>query len=504
MTEGASRHRPGPVSSGRPRALGPRALLLGGVLISSLAAFVSPVLDPDSWWHLRVGRWVLEHGRLPPHDLFTYTVPDHAWLDHEYLTEVLMSLVGDRYGLLGISLAFGLATWLGFLLVAAACRPVRRPYVIAGMGLFLAVLAGNPIWGPRPQMITFALASLELLWLRGFLDGSSRAIFWFPLVAAAWANLHGGWPVAFLFLLLAVGAEAWRRLTGSRGETTGVRRLPVLLAVAALSLVAVLANPRGAEILAYPFHTVASAAQQAVIVEWRSPDLQHLELWPFWAMLLLLAAGLALGRPGSFDVLLALAGAALALESVRHLPLFVAATTPVLVSCWSDAWQRLSVRPRRLSRPPPARLMTAATAAVLAVVTAGTVATVAQGLGRQEALIGRLFPVAAADWLALHPEVGTRMFNEYGWGGYLAYRFYPEPNRRVYVFGEALLMGDQQLWRYQRIQDVRPEWRRLLDDERVDYAVLRPGSALAQAVESQADWRLVYRDPTAVVYVRTG
>jgi len=180
---------------------------LGGVLIAVVAAFVAPVQDPDFWWHIRTGRWMLEHGSLPSHDLYTYTVPAHAWIDHEYLTEVLMWLLYTAGGSAAVSLAYGALTWAAFGLLYATARGGRRPYVIAGLGLALAAVAGGPVWGPRAQMITFFLSCLELYWLRGYLDGRSRAITWFPLVMALWANLHGGWVIGFAFLGVALASQ---------------------------------------------------------------------------------------------------------------------------------------------------------------------------------------------------------------------------------------------------------------------------------------------------------
>ena len=59
-------------------------------------------------------------------------------------------------------------------------------------------------------------------------------------------------------------------------------------------------------------------------------------------MVLLLVAGFALRRPSLYEVLLSLAGLALALQSVRNLALFVAAATPVLINGYSEYWKEVS------------------------------------------------------------------------------------------------------------------------------------------------------------------
>ena len=182
-------------------------------MLAVLMLFMEGVQDPDVWWHLRVGRWMVENGKLPSVDLFTFTVPTHVWTDHEYLTEVLMWLLYSATGFTGLAIAFGIITWAGFWLIYRQVR--RQPFVIVGLGLALAALAGWPIWGPRAQMITFALSCLELYWLQGYLSGRSRALNFFPLVMAVWANLHGGWVIGFAWLGVALVAElvgwAWDR-----------------------------------------------------------------------------------------------------------------------------------------------------------------------------------------------------------------------------------------------------------------------------------------------------
>src|ERR1700747_1300593 len=50
-----------------------RAVLIGGVMIVIASLFTTAEQDPDFWWHLRVGRWMVENGRLPSTDLFTHT-----------------------------------------------------------------------------------------------------------------------------------------------------------------------------------------------------------------------------------------------------------------------------------------------------------------------------------------------------------------------------------------------------------------------------------------------
>jgi len=110
-------------------------------MIVIAALFVGSVQDPDFWWHIRIGRWMVENGRLPSTDIFTFTVPNHVWTDHEYLTESLMWLIYSNMGAIGIAMAFGLVTYAGFYLMYRQVR--REPFVIVGVGLALGAVAGS-------------------------------------------------------------------------------------------------------------------------------------------------------------------------------------------------------------------------------------------------------------------------------------------------------------------------------------------------------------------------
>ena len=481
--------------------LSARTLLLGGVMIVVLALFIGAEQDPDFWWHLRIGEWMAQNGRLPSADIFTFTATSHVWTDHEYLTEILMWLVYSTFGLQVLVVLFGLLTWAGFWLLYAQVR--KQPFVFVGVGLAVAAIAGSPIWGPRAQMITFALSCLELYWLRGYLTGRSLAIMYFPLVMVAWANLHGGWVIGFAWLGVALAAELW---SWAWDQDDPVHRMHVrrLLIVGLVSAAAVAATPHFLSLYPYPFQTQGSEAQQRLIVEWASPNFQEIELRPFEGMIFLTVVGFALKRPSVYDLLLACLGIGLALQSVRNIALFIAAVTPVLINTYGRWWTEFEAAQRWKLSLPPRAVFAAATALVLIVITGATSLRVATTISpaRQQQLDTSNYPVGAADWLAAHPGVGTRMFNQYGFGGYLAYRFYPQPTRRVFIFGEAALMGDSLLNEYADVYYVRPNWREVLDKYGVDYVVENTGDPLPNLLSTQPDWTLVYKDKTAVIYVR--
>src|SRR5271165_5841398 len=58
--------------------------LVGGVFVSGRRFLV----DPDMWWHLKVGETILATHRFPTTDPYSFTVHGQPWLAYEWLGEV--------------------------------------------------------------------------------------------------------------------------------------------------------------------------------------------------------------------------------------------------------------------------------------------------------------------------------------------------------------------------------------------------------------------------------
>ena len=436
-----------------------------------LIAAIQPVTDPDFWWHITTGNWILSHHAVPHHDLYTFTVPDHRWITHEWLSEVLLAALYAVGRLPLVSIVLGAVTAAGFLFVYLSIDR-RVNFVIAGLSLALGVAAANPIWGPRIQMITFALTALTYLLVKRFCEGRGRALYLLPAIMLLWVNLHAGFVLGFAILGIVLLVEGARYLLRASGAMTQARLRAMAIVLAACVAVAIV-NPNGWDIYLYPFQTGGSAEQQRLIVEWFSPNFQMSQIWAFEAMIFLLLGGLALSRriePRQF--LLLLVGLGLALHSVRNLSFFMLVAVPALADYAQQARERLSFRwPRRALRTTP---VTLALNVVMILVVVGIVAVAGLPIIFQRVdskLVARDFPIRAADFLVQHPPPG-HMLNVYGWGGYMIFRLYGQtPAQPVFIFGDAALDGDQLLRDYDHMQSLGTDQAQLLDRYQINWVI---------------------------------
>src|SRR5262249_31607388 len=103
--------------------------------------------------------------------------------------------------------------------------------------------------------------------------------------------------------------------------------------------------------------------------------------------------------------------------------------------------------------------------------------------------------------LVAHPPAG-QMFNPYDWGDYLVWA--GPANVPVFITSQAHLVP-RSVWNdYITVIRVSPGWREILDRYEVQTVIAdkRRRSKLIAALKRHRDWRQVYDDPLAVIFVR--
>lgn len=486
------------------RLTSPAGLFLSAVLIAAAFPVTSAIRDPDFWWHLRSGQLILQTGGLLHTDPFTYTVSSHVWTMHEWLTEVLFAGLYRLGGLAIIVAVLSVVTWLGVLCIHLRARMDRPGPFVLGGGMVLAVIAGYPIWGPRAQMITFALACLTLLLTERQLRTGGRLPWLLVPIFLVWSNLHSGFLIGLGFMGVILAAEIAAALLKLSGGAPAARVRGLALLLAGCFLITAF-NLNGPAILLYPFETQGSPAQQSLILEWHSPDFHDWSVRFFGVMLLSLVAVIVANRSIRLrDAAVVLVTVVLSLQSVRHIALFVAAATPVWITQVDMLVRRLRARPRRPRPLPPAPMRVLSWAllcgGLLAVYVGGRLLPAVR-TGESSLFYAQDFPVCAARWLAAAPQP-LHIFNQYGEGGYLADKLSARGDR-VYIFGDAALMGDDLLYSYGDVESVTPRWDSILHDSGTDVVLFDVGTPLVNVMRHASDWVQVYADPHNVAFAPT-
>lgn len=457
--------------------------------------------DPDYWWHLRIGEWIASHGTVPHTALLSW-LTHGPWTAHEWAGELLLYWLHELSGPYGSIVLLG-AVNLGAVLLMISVVRLLRPassHLTLGILAVTAVFVATAIWSPRLQAFDLLFGLLALRTALGYLEhGERRGLWLMPLAMLAWVNLHGGGVSIYLLVMAAVLAGEWWNRRNAPGAVMRPWR-PLLVSFAASLLVQSL-NPVGPAIYLYPLATVASPAMQNLIVEWQSPDF-HAVIFRF------AQAFLALGLVGLLAfvrvrdaraILLNVGFVFMFLQSGRYVGFLalvaLGVSAPWLLAAAEELWQTTVGRPFFWREPrwrwPVLRVGTALL--VLALV----VGRIASLPAEQARALMQSQPVAAADWLDTHPQPG-RLFNDYDWGGYLAWRLRVE----VGFYGAADAFGDAALEEVGHLIRLEVDPRPYLDAHQVATVITRPNEPLGHWLAEAAGWQNVYSNGVAVVFRR--
>jgi hypothetical protein len=487
----------------------PRRALLGAVLILTGAVGLDALSDPDVWWHIRLGDWIIAHHQIPAGELFGYTAFGNPLVAHEWLSETIFAALAAIGGLALVTVLMGVVAWSAMLATLLRGRMRGAGPVILAVGLALGARVAEPVLGTRPQVFTFALVCWTLWIAESYLSSGGRQRWLLPPLFLVWANLHAGFIAGIGFLVIVLMAEMIKR-RWSLGTVAPRQRVTGLAVAVGASAIAACVNPYGPSLFVFAA-TTGSAERQKGIIEWQSPNFHDPAAWVLLALLLTFVALTitTLARRSQRtrfelrDIALAGAGAVLALMSVRNTALCVAVMVPPWMAMAADTVRSLQAgrdRGRPSTRTSHGVPVIGAALVAAAVVSVGVVGARVYGNASPQG-IAAAYPSCATAVLRQSPTA-QRVFTAYGSGGYVIYRLWPHAS--VYEYGESISLGTGVFDDYVRIAagaTTSPTALRLLASSDTT-AVLYSRGALTDMLERTPGWTLVADDHGMLLYLR--
>lgn len=453
------------------------------------------VTDPDIWWHLRTGEWILQQGTVPVTDPFSAYGQDKPWVAYSWLFEVVIYGIVQRFGLVGLVLHDAVLSFAITYVLYVLIRRVEPRFINSVVLTAVAIFAIAPLLlYPRPWLYTILFFILELnLLLAVRISGDKRLLLLLPPIFLAWANVH----IQFTYGLLALGLAAIepllvalfrRRL--SIAELRGILRSPVWLILAACGL-ATLINPYHLRIYQVFWEYLGQAGAFKLVSELSAPNFRSPDHWV--ALLATLGALYALGsskqyREQPFWASMLAFGVVLFFRAQRDAWF---AIVPAVVILAMASRKPFSERPYTLST-------TQILATSLAIMLTCLLVVRGRGITEEnlhETVSGR-YPKAAAAFVARHGYPGP-LYNHFDWGGFLIWQLRALP---VSMDGRTNLHGDKRIERSVKTWAGRRDWASDPELSAARLVIASPDQALYSLLRLDPRYRLVYEDKVAAVF----
>jgi hypothetical protein len=466
--------------------------MLTGMTVLSLDGRLA-LRDPDNWWHIRVGDWILQNHAFPRVGLFSRTAGDQAWMAYSWGYEILLSLSYRAFGLIGVSVFGILLTLLVASVVFWMSYRLSGKFWLAWSLGFIGCFAFLFKLLPRPVFFSMALFIITLgLILEAHRDGRIQRLYWLPPIFLLWANLH----IQFIYGLFAFGLFCFTNLAlDIAGKRTALPasivkdRLPPgkLFLLLALCVVATCIGPYSLHLYEVILNYSKSRVAYAVINELQAPKFEYPT--DYVLLLMTVAVFFVMGWRKKLDLFklgLLVISCIFAFRAQRDVWFLGICAVAFL----SDG----DLQPDGL-RDSFKIWEGAATGVIVVFLFALFALNAGLTTRRLDRAISSEYPVDAVNYLRRNPVAGP-LYNDFGWGGFLIWYM---PDSPVSIDGRTDLYGDE----------FTSKALRSIDGDYGEDAVLRESgvvllnrtSTLAWKLAADPQYRVVYADKLAIVLV---
>lgn len=444
-------------------------------------------MDPDLWGHLFFGREILQSGRLPVHNLYSYTAPDHVWINHEWLAEVIFYSFYHFFGAPGLIL-FKVILGAGVIWILDLVITKRGPSFPVRMITLIWIMAIlSPGFNIRPQLFTYLFFAIFLFVFYRYEGGSKSILYLAAWLIVPWVNLHGG----FVAGSAALGLFAfWTLVYEWRNGTASRSVISYILVPFILSLLFLLLNPYGLGLLSF---LARDLLLDRPITEWEMIPLLNFSFIEFkLALVAVFLLGPWSGSWRRWDFILVVLAALFAVRHQRHMPFFAIAATPFLAQGIEKVKHWIEGRAREW---------------VLALGIVAVALWQLHWMGgihlqhRFQLVMSREeYPIQAVDFLRRNGVRGN-LAVPFDWGEYLIWKLYPEV--RVSVDGRFTtaypleVIEDNFEW-----MRGGKNWRKLLDSYPTEIAITNRDHPVTALMRKDPEWVYIYSDPVAFIFVR--
>lgn len=188
-----------------------RVILWCAAVLLVAMHITGPIVDPDLWWHITVGRWIIAHGAIPHEDYWNLFGIGKPWRAYSWSSEILYALLDGSFGVRGLlALQIALTVILAGSLYYVCARLAQDWFFGALIGAFSTAAIFDHLT-LRPQLVVW-IAFVWVLFVGESIavhGGTARRYTALTLLFSLWANSH----ITTALGLAALGAWLWSRIS---------------------------------------------------------------------------------------------------------------------------------------------------------------------------------------------------------------------------------------------------------------------------------------------------
>ena len=249
--------------------------------MSTLALSIKNFREPDLWWQIRTGEWILQHHAVPHSDVFSYTYFGTEWINIKWGFEVLLAFVSGCFGPESVFIIQALVSCvLLFFLIRlsklfrnnfseeASEKNDKRFYVSFFIAFIISAIAIEYRLNGRPEMTSHLFAIIFLYLLYRNRQQPSWQIYLLIPLQMFWANFHEAFGTGIVVMIIFTTAAWMERWMFRKKLLAEEKQNPVQLSlVTLLAITSTLFNPNGVKLIVRPFNILSQVYQNKYTTE---------------------------------------------------------------------------------------------------------------------------------------------------------------------------------------------------------------------------------------------
>ncbi len=270
----------------------------------AIAFSIKSLREPDLWWQIRTGEWILEHHEIPKHDVFSFTYEGAKWVNVKWGFEVVAALITKISGPECVFILQAIISCLiVFFLIKAAKKlqttnyELRTESITLPTAILFSLIAMEYRIIGRPEMFSHLFTVVFLFLLLRNQKTESNKIFWLIPLQIVWANFHEAFGIGIVLTGIFVAGSWIEYLLSKKKIAFAQKQLPKKISILLLAQIAsVIINPNGIALLTQPLNILGQVYENKYTTELL--DFTHPEYWQ-WNVYLVIGT-LVIGTLGNW------------------------------------------------------------------------------------------------------------------------------------------------------------------------------------------------------------
>ncbi len=472
------------------------ASLFALLLVLSVHSFTS--VGQDIGRHIKTGEIIWDSKEIPKTNLYSYTEPGHKFINHHWLSEVVLFLVYNFSGFLGLIIFKTALIFLSYWLLFNSIKEKKIWPLAASFLLSIFIFIERT--EVRPEIFSFLILSFYLFSIfKAKYEGNLKYLWFLPLAQLFWVNLHIYFFIGPFLLLVFV-------VDNFINKSVNSKKLLIILTLAGL---ATLINPNGLEGAIIPFKILKEYGYSIV----ENKDIFFLakyfdfniSIFTFKLSAVLLSICLVCkwrkSREYIFEMIVSGFLAYAGFRMLRNLPLFALGLFPILSIIFPD----IKIKGFILGN----KVLKMALVSFLVILIVLVIQNRFYELTYSPKMFGFSVPNGLDRGINFIKEnkIKGPLFNNFDIGGFLIWKLYP--GERVFVDNrpEAYSTGFFNDI-YKPMQGDKQKWGEFSKKHNINYIffahtdVTPWAKQFVQDIIKSNDWKLVYLNENILIFVK--